>query len=145
MLLLPYYCSVRAFTPTRVYCLLPYTQIADGECYTNGLDCCDPVHDCDEGFCHIRQFFPHHGKYLVFVSQHDVCILVHLGMLTPRIESCTPLLMYEVPGNSIKAAASWRWCAEQHTINTVVVFRHDPVARVVNQVDTAVKRHQLVR
>lgn len=32
------------------------------ECYTNGLECCDPVHDCEEGFCNIRFFLPTHGQ-----------------------------------------------------------------------------------
>lgn len=36
--------------------------VLDGECYTNGLLCCDPVHDCDEGFCHIRFSFSTHGQ-----------------------------------------------------------------------------------
>lgn len=49
--------------------------VLDGECSTNGLECCDPVHDCVEGFCHIRFFGPRHGQACSNECGRDRCNL----------------------------------------------------------------------
>lgn len=80
----------------------------DGECYTNDLDCCDPVHDCDEGFCHIRQFFPHHGKYLR-------SLIPPVGSIQQTsyylyLVSCTPHSLLTFAGNQTTACPACVSC-----------------------------------